>query len=333
MKKFFKKSLIILIVLLFIISIAGCGKQQEVKETEKPIILKAAHVLSPTSHYEKGMQKFAELVEQKTEGKIKIEVYSGGVLGSERDMIESMQLGTLDIGLVSTAPLGGFLPKMMIFDLPFIFKDSEHAWSTADGPVGKEIFKELESQKIVGLAYWENGFRHLFTREVPVSKPKDLEGLKIRLMENVVHTTSYKVLGAIPVPMAWGELYTALQQGTVDGAENSIPVVYTSKFYEVCNNLTLTGHFYGIAPLLMSKATYDNLPEEYQKIIKDAAVEARDYQRNVTKQMEEDYIKKLKEVGMNIIKVDRSEFREKCKDVYTMFTDKIPEELINKVVK
>jgi len=337
MKKYVSRSVAFLVLLIFISSwMVGCAKKQEVggtniPDTEKPIVLKAAHVLSTTSYLQKGLEKFAELVEQKTGGKVKVEIYPGGVLGGERDNFEAMQLGALDVAPITTALSSSFLPKFGAFDLPFIFRDTEHAFKTADGPVGQQLLKELESQKVVGLGYWTAGFRSVYTSKVPVRKPEDLEGLKIRLMENSVHANSFKCLGAIPVPMAWGELYTALQQGTVDGAENSIPAIYTSKHYEVCKNLSLTRHFCALSPLLISKATYDRLPEKYRTAIREAGVESSIYQREVFQQMESEQINKLKEAGVNIIEVDRNAFHDLCKDVYAMFKDKIPEELVQQI--
>ena len=337
-----KKNKIVAIILgvsIFCIAFTGCGANDTIANSntsnsasDDVIVLKAAHVLSSTSHYEKGIQKFAEIVKEKSDGKIIIESYAGGVLGDERDMIEAMQLGSLDIGLVSTAPLGGFLPEMMVFDMPFIFRDKAHAWKVADGEIGTELFNMLEQQKLVGLAYWDNGFRHLFTTTKAVRSPADLKGLKIRVMENPIHTGTFKALGAIPVPMAWGELFTALQQNTVDGAENSIAVIYTSKFQEVAHYLSLTGHFYGAVPLLMSQSVYDGLTQEQQMIIKEAAIQARDYERQVTADMEAEYITALEEEGMEVIEVDRSKFSKECEPLYKESSSMIPQDTIDAVI-
>lgn len=297
------------------------------------IVLKAAHVLSNTSHYQVGMEKFSQLVGAKTNGQVEVQVFPNAILGSERDMIEGMQLGTLDIGLVSTAPIGQFSPKMMLFDLPFLFKDSAHAWKVADSWIGDELFAELKPIGIIGLAYWENGFRHVFTRTKEIKQPSDLQGLKIRTMENPIHVASFQALGAVPTPMAWGELFTALQQGTVDGAENSLVTIYTSRFQEVAKYVALTGHFYGIAPLLMSKKTYDKLPKEFREAIMEAAREARDFQRKTTVDMESDIISKLEKEGMKVIRVDRKAFREKCRGVYEKFKNQVPPELVTAVLE
>ncbi|SBW07769.1 Tripartite ATP-independent periplasmic transporter solute receptor, DctP family [uncultured delta proteobacterium] len=299
---------------------------------QKPITLKLAHVLAVNGHYEAGAKKFAEIVKEMSGGSIIVETYPGGVLGSERDMIEGMQLGTLDLGMVSSAPLGGFLPEMMLFDLPFIFRDRPHAWGIADGPIGTELLQRLEKKKIVGLAYWENGFRMIFST-FPIKAPSDLKGRKIRVMENKVHMRAFEALGAIPTPMAYGELFTALQQKTIDGAENSIICLTTDKFQEVCGNLALTGHFWGVVPFLMSKTVHDKLTPEQRKIIKDAAIKARDWQRQYTVDNEGRYLEELKKFGMNITEVDRNAFREICAPIYKEFYGTIPQEMIEAVLK
>lgn len=337
-----KKFVTYLLLLTFtIILFSGCGNTANTNKqsssnkenTNAKIVLKAAHVLSNTSHYQKGMEKFAELVKAKTNGQVEIQIYPNSILGSERDLIEGLQLGTVDIAMVSTAPIGQFSPKMMLFDLPFIFRDNKHAWAVADGPIGDELFADLSQKGIIGLAYWENGFRHVFTKSKAIKVPDDIKGLKIRVMENPVHIASFKALGTIPSPLAWGELFTALQQGTVDGAENSLSVIYTSRFQEVCKNVALTGHFYGIAPLLMSKISYDKLSEEQKKAIKEAALEARDYQRQVTVDMEKEIISKLESEGVKVTEVDRNAFQEKCKNVYKEFENQVPSEIVNKVLE
>ncbi len=212
-----------LAVIVAMLAVAGCGKSATPAKPEaspatpaapaqpaQKVVLKAAHVLANTSHYQIGMEKFASLVSAKTNGAVEIQISANGILGSERDMVEGMQMGTLDIGLASTAPIGQFSPSMMLFDLPFLFRDGNHAWKVADGPIGDKMFADLEKKGIVGLAYWENGFRHVFTRNKESKSPDDIKGLKIRTMENPVHVASFKAMGAVPTPMAWGEVFTGL---------------------------------------------------------------------------------------------------------------------------
>ena len=214
------------------------------------VVLRAGHVQAAGTHWDFGPAKFAELVKEKSGGKIIVEVYPGSVLGQERDMIEAMQLGTLDIGLVSSAPLGGFLPAFMVLDLPYLFRDTAHLYKVIDGDLGRDLFKMLEKQRVVGLAFMDNGFRNIASNGKAITKPADLQGVKIRVMENEVHTTAFQKLGAIPVPMASGEVYTGLQQRTIDAAENSICSIYTIKYQEIAKEISLTRHFAGAAPLI-----------------------------------------------------------------------------------
>lgn len=294
--------------------------------------LKVGHVLAPTHPYQIGLEKFAELVAEKTDGEITVDAYHSSQLGSEREMIESLQFGVLDMTLVSTAPLSGFTKKFEVFDLPFIFQSREEAYAVLDGEVGDELLNSLESKNIVGLTYWENGFRHATNSKHEIKTPEDLKGLKIRLMKNPVHMASFKALGALPTPMSFGELFTAMQQGTVDGQENPLPIIDTSKFYEVQDYISLTGHFYAASPLLMSKVTWQSLSEAEQKAVREAAVEARDFERNLIIKMDKELIAKLKEKGMTVTEVDKSIFQEATLSVYKKFEDEIGKELLDKVL-
>lgn len=295
------------------------------------MVLKAGHVLAPSHPYHLGLVKFGELVEQKTNGEVKLEVFHSSQLGNEREMIEGLQLGTLDVTLVSTAPLAGFSNKFLVFDLPYIFKTREGAFSTVDGPVGKEILKDLEKKGIVGLAYWDNGFRHASNSKKPIVKPEDMQGIKIRTMENKIHMASFSAIGADPTPMAFGELFTALQQKTVDSQETPIPIFYTSNFYEVQKYLSLTGHFYSAAPLLISRMTWENLPAEHQDAVSQAAEEARGYERNLIKEMDDELISDLSNRGIQIIEVDKNLWAEAMASVYKDFKDVIGPEIIEQV--
>ena len=252
-------------------------------------------------------------------------------MGSERETIEALQMGSLDMCLVSVSPLTGFLPEMALFDLPFLFRDREHAYAVADGEVGTELLNRLDSQKIVGLAYWETGFRHVFGN-FEVNSPADIVGKKIRVTESAIHMSTFETLGAIPTPMAYGELFTALQQKTVDGAENSILAISTDKFNEATTHMALTGHFYGAVPLLMSKSIFETLSAEDQQIIKECAKEAGDFQRKYTADNEETALESLRESGMIITEPDRDAFREICEPIYSDFYDVIPQEMIEAAI-
>lgn len=324
-----------LIVLLLIA--AGCsgetgGNGKEGGTSDEPIVLKAGHAVAETHPYHLGLEKFKQIVEEKTDGAVKIDIYANGTLGSERDMIEGLQLGTLDLVVTSTGPVINFVPEMGVVDLPFIFSSREHAYKVLDGEIGHNLLKKFNDIGIVGLAFWENGFRHLTNSKRPVKKVDDIKGLKIRTMENEVHQAAFKELGADPTPMAWGEVYTALQQGTIDGQENPIPIIYNMKVYEVQKYLALTGHFYSPSLLLMSQKSFDKLTTEQKKIIKNAAVKAAAYEREQIKVQEDEQLSKLEELGMVVTRPDKNALREATKGVYNKYEDKFGKEMIQKVL-
>jgi len=196
-------------------------------------------------------------------------------------MVEGLQLGTIDLVVTSTGPLGGFVSKMFVVDLPFLFRDREHAYKVLDGPIGRELMDAFSAKGIKGLAFWENGFRQITNNVRPIEKPEDLKGIKLRTMENKVHLAAFRAFGASPTPMAWSEVYTALQQKTIDGQENPVAIIYHQKLVEVQKYLALTRHFYSPTPLLMSLKAFNALPQDTQKIMADTALECATYERNL----------------------------------------------------
>lgn len=336
-----KKSMVnaVVFLLVAVVVLTGCGSpeqnggsdQTEAGKTEA-IVFKAGHSVAENHPYHLGLVKFADIVEEKTGGKIKIEIYANAQLGNERDMIEGLQLNTLDFVVSSTGPMSNFVPEIGVVDLPFLFRDREHAYAVLDGPIGQDLLNKFEPKQIVGLAFWENGFRHLTNSKGPVNEPADVKGLKIRTMENPVHQAAFKALGAAPTPMAFSEVFTALQQKTIDGQENPIPIIYNQKIYEVQDHLALTGHVYSPSLLLMSKASYEKLTPEEQEIIQQAAVEAGNYEREQIKVQEDEQIDKLKAEGMEITKPDHAAFQEATKSVYDKFEDQFGKDLIQQII-
>lgn len=336
-----KKTLALLLISFLTIGLlVGCGGGSDNStspdngngDSGDVITINVGHVLAPTHPYTLGLEKFAELVEEKTDGRVHVEVFHSSQLGNERDMVEALQLGTQEMTLVSTAPLASFTKQFLVFDLPFIFKDTESARKVLDSELGRSLLDSLESQGITGLCYFENGFRHVTNSKHPIKTPEDLKGIKIRTMENPIHMATFKVMGADPTPMAFGELFTALQQKTIDGQENPLPIVETSKFYEVQEYLSLTGHFYAPAPLLVSKSFFDGLDPEIQEAIKEAADEARDYERGLLDDMNAKLLTELEEKGMEILEPDKEPFIKAVEQVYKDFESEITPELIQKVL-
>ena len=230
--------------------------------------------ISQNSHYGVAIDAFAREVEARTGGRYKIQNFYSGALGAERESIEALQVGTLDLTMTSTGPVPNFVPEVAILDIPFLMRDYPHARAVLDGPIGQEMLGKFPAKGIVALAWGENGFRHMTNSKRPVNGPDDLKGLKMRTMENPVHIQAYKQFGIIPTPMAFTEVFTALQQGTVDGQENPLSVISAAKFDQVQKYMTLTGHVYSPALILMSKAVWDKLAPADKDAFLAAAKEA-----------------------------------------------------------
>jgi tripartite ATP-independent transporter DctP family solute receptor len=260
-------------------------------------VIRAGIGLTADHPLHEGLLKFKELVEERSDGGITVEAYHSGQLGDDRTMMEGLQFGTLQVTIPSTAPMANFIPQYSVFDLPFLFVNECVADKVLDGEVGQKLLDMLPNQNMVGLAYWENGFRQLTNNRRPVEEVADLQGLKVRTMENTLHMDAWRALGANPTPMSFSELFTALQQGIVDGQENPYPTIYLQRYYEVQDYLTDSRHIYSPFVFLVSKPFWDGLTEEEQKIVKDAAMEARLYQRERLREASKEYQQKLIEEG------------------------------------
>lgn len=275
-------------------------------------VLKAGHGSTTATASHLALVRFAELAAAKSGGQLKVEVYADRQLGEERELVEGLQIGSVDIAFVSN--LSSFVPAVAVLDVPFLFKDAAHAYRVLDGPVGHDLLAAMAPRGIVGLAFWEGGWRHV-TSKKPVASPKDLQGLKLRTMQNPVHIEAFRRLGAAPIPMAWGEVFTSLGQGVIDAQENPITIIYTNSLWEVQKHVTLTGHLYGIHTLMVSKATWARLPVGQQIALRDAAREATAYQRSLSARMEAEQIELLKKRGMVVSTVDTAPFRAATADV------------------
>ncbi|OXS79320.1 TRAP transporter substrate-binding protein [Domibacillus enclensis] len=336
MKKFLGVMAVSSMVLLSACSGGGSTSSENAAEgggSGETVTLKVGHTLADTSHYQEGMVKFQELVTEKTGGSVEIEVFPNGSLGGERDMIEGLGVGSVDMVLTSTGPMSGFVPEVTVVDLPFLFRDEEHAHKVLDGEIGTELGKKVEdTMGVKTLAWWENGFRNVTTASTAIEKPEDLKGIKIRTMESDIHMDSFSAMGAQPTPMAFTELFTALQQGTIDAEENPVPVIMTSRFYEVQDHLTMTRHFYNPSLLLMSQSKFDALTPEQQTAIEEAAKEAGVYERQVVQDMEKQYIEELKGNGMQVIEnPDLEPFKAAVQSVYEKYEPQFGKELIDEI--
>jgi tripartite ATP-independent transporter DctP family solute receptor len=293
---------------------------------------KLGHVGPPTHPYQLGSLKFAELVKQRTNGAIVIDCFPSSQIGNERDLIEGLPLGTVDFVVTSTGPLFSFEPKFGAPDLPFIFRDLNHAYKVLDGEVGASLYKTLEAKGIKGLSWFENGFRQITNSRRAINNPEDLKGLKLRTMENPIHVAFFRLLGVNPTPMAFGEVFSALEQKVVDGQENPVGAIVAAKFFEVQKYLAMTGHVYTAVPLLTSIQVFNSFTPDQQKIILQAAKEASTYERNLLAEQEKTGIEDLKKKGMVITYPDRTKLREATAPVYKQFEDKIGRPLIDKIL-
>ena len=261
------------------------------------------------SHQGVGIDTFAREVEKRTNGRYKIQTFYSGSLGGERESIEAVQLGTQELTLTSTGPVPNFVPEARILDIPFLFRDKAHARAVLDGAIGQEMLGKFESKGFKALAWAENGVRHMTNSKRPVNAPDDLKGLKMRTMENPVHVTAYKGLGIVTTPMAFPEVFTALQQGTVDGQENPLSVIMAANFAQVQKHLSLTGHVYSPAIFLMNKGAFDKLSAADKQAFLDAAKEATKANRARVDEDDAKGVAELRAKGMQVIEnVDKSKF-------------------------
>ena len=264
---------------------------------------------SQNSHQGVGIDAFAKVVEQRTGGRIKIQNFYSGALGGERESIEAVQLGTQELTFTSTGPVPNFVPEAKILDIPFLFRDKEHAHHVLDGPIGDEMLTKFDSKGFKALIWAENGVRHMTNNKRPVNVPEDLKGLKMRTMENPIHIAAYKAFGIVPTPMAFPEVFTALQQGTVDAQENPLSVILFAKFSQVQKHLTLTGHVYSPAVILMNKGAWEKLSAGDKAIFMEAAKEAVKANRARVAEDDAKGVAELRSQGMQIVEnPDKSKF-------------------------
>ena len=327
MKRFLALCLSIVMILALATATASAAPASDV------ITLRASHSCADTHPYHLGLQKFAELVDEKTDGAVKIDIFPSAQLGDERANIEDLQMGTLDIAVSSTGPLGNFVEDFLILDLPFLFSGYEHAHKVLDGEIGQALIKKLDDIGVVGGAFWENGFREMTNSKHPIESAADCAGLKLRCMENQVHMDAFSALGMDPTPMAWSKVFTALQQGVIDGQENPIAVIYSQKVYEAGqNNLAITNHVYSPSLILFSKSVFSKLDPAYQTALMEAAQEAADYERSCCEDNEAEQIAEMEELGVQVTYPDVSEFQAAMGPVYEKYAAQFGQENIDAIV-
>ena len=271
--------------------------------------MKISISVAQNSHQGVGIDTFAKEVEKRTAGRYKVQTFYSGSLGGERESIEAVQLGTQELAMSSTGPVPNFVPETKILDVPFLFRDKAHARAVLDGPIGQEMLAKFDAKGFKALAWGENGFRHMTNSKRDVKAPEDLKGLKMRTMENPVHIAAYKGLGIVTTPMAFPEVFTALQQGTVDGQETPLSGIMAAKFDQVQKHLSLTGHVYSPCIFLMNKAAFDKLSAADKTAFVEAAKEAAKANRARVDQDDASGVTELRAKGMTVIdNVDKAKF-------------------------
>jgi TRAP-type transport system periplasmic protein len=284
------------------------------------------------SHQGVAIDTFAREVEKRTSGRYKVQTFYNGALGGERESIEAVQLGTQELAFSSTGPVPNFVPDTKILDVPFLFRDKAHARAVLDGPIGQELLTKFDAKGFKALAWAENGFRHMTNSKRAVNGPEDLKGLKMRTMENPVHIAAYKGFGIITTPMAFPEVFTALQQGTVDGQENPLSVIISAKFDQVQKYLTLTGHVYSPCLFVMNKATFDKLPAADKQAFLDSAKEAIKANRARVDEDDAKGVADLRAKGMNVVdNVDKAKFVQALAPVNAEFEKQFGKANIDKI--
>ncbi len=303
----------------------GCGS----KSTQR--IIKLAHGLDQTHPVHKAMVYMADKVSEKSAGNMRVDIYSGGQLGAERELIELLQIGSLAMTKVSTAPLEAFVPEMKIFGIPYVFRDDEHRWKVLNHDIGKKLLLAGEPFYLRGMCYYDAGSRSFYTKERPVYTPTDLEGLKIRVMKSITSMNMVQTLGGSATPIPWGELYTALQQGVVDGAENNPPSFYLSRHYEVCKYYSLDEHTAVPDILLMSTVVWNSLSAQEQVWLQEAVDESVVYQKKLWKEASDEALRAVQEAGVEIIYPDKKPFQEAVKPMHESYAGTPMYDLIKEI--
>lgn len=334
-----KKFLLFIAALITVMLLTACGNSESATsggdgdaDSGKKTQISVGTTQTEDSVFAAALNKFKEEVEANSDN-LTVNIHFNSELGGEREMVEAVNIGTLEAVWTSTGVISNFVPEIGVVDLPFIFDDKEHARGVLNGSVGDQLAAKLEEQNFELLTWGENGFRHVTNNERPIVKPEDLDGLKIRTMEVKSHQEAFSLMGATSTPMAWGEVFTSLQQGVIDGQENPTNIIYSSKLDEVQKYVSLTNHVYSPTALLMGKSLFDGLSEEDQKVVMDAAEKAREENYSYGDEMEQKFVDELTEKGMEFNEVDTEAFKKAVQPVVDEYKDdygSLYDEIVNR---
>lgn len=338
-KKRSRLSIVILGLLTLSMLLTACGGNQApapgngAEDNGEVIEISYGHGFMPDTPHHRSAERFKELVEERTNGRVQISIFPSGQLGSAREMFEGLQMGTQEIALVPTARISGFAPELQLFDLPFLFPSREMAYEIMDGEVGSDLLDTLSSQRVTGVAFYEDGFKH-FTANKEIKEPSDFVGQKFRTMESPIIMNQFRSLGANPVPIDFAELYNSLQLGVVDGQENPLVTILNMKFYEVQDYLILSEHAYLGHVLIFSTSWFDSLPEDIQNVLYDTGREVAQWQRAAVVEEEAMYLETIRESGTTVIELTDAEkevLKEATLGVHEEYTREFGDEILNKV--
>ena len=299
----------------------------------EPQTIRLPHCCADGSHFDVGAEKFAELVAEKTGGAIEVEVFPGGQLGQEAEVIQNVQDGTIEVSLVGHDPLAGFAAVTQVLSQPYIFRDRDHAFSVLDGEIGEEVEGELAAAGLLVLGWGDNGQRVYTTDVHQLKEPADFEGLTFRSPQSPVNLAITEALGGVGVAIPYGEVYTALQQGTVDGQENAVINIYPANLQEVQGYMSLTHHLTSFTVLIVNPDWFNSLPAKVQTAVQEAATEAMEFQRQYSADLTEELIGKMRDEGMEIVEPDLEPFRAATADIHEQFVgDAFSAELYEAIV-
>lgn len=326
-----KYSGLLIVGLIAVMILSACSQKSASSEKEETFEFKLSHTSASNHHYQAISEEFARLVYERTDGNVKIDIFPSDQLGDQNLAVEGALIGTQDIVLTSGTLLSNWIPEIGILNLPFLFDDSNHVRNVLDGEVGEMLSKEVEKEGALVLAWWENGFRSITNSRQEIKEPSDLQGLKIRTPEGEVFLDTFKALGTLPTPISFNELYSALQLGTVDAQENPPAHIVTQRYYEVQEFVSRTNHIHIATPVLMNKGAFERMPEKYQVIVKETAVELASVHTEMVNDLEDEQWAEIEENGMEIVDVDPSLFREATKSVYEKYEPIFGQELITQI--
>ena len=307
-----------LILLVLVAFAAGCQSENDSR------ILKVAHALGPSHPVHQSIEHLDERLQEKSAGSMRLDIYPSAQLGSERQLLELLQAGSLDIVKVSSAVMEGFVPEYKVFGLPYLFRNDDHRYAVMEGPIGRHILEASRDVALRGLTFYDAGTRSFYTGERPVRTPDDLRGLKIRTMNSPVSIRMVNQMGGAATPIAFGELYTALQQGVVDGAENNLPSFYLTNHYELCSYYSLDEHTAPQDVLLTSSRLWSRLSDQQRTWLQEAATESAAYQKTLWQEARAEALQAVRKAGVAIVRPDKSRFIEAAQPVYRYYQEHEP---------